>query len=767
MLLLVSLTISSAVWFSTDSQLREQIENDLDVASLVLRNTLNTRESQLIQAAQVLTADFGFKQAVATVDIDTISSVLKNHGERINADLLAILSLDGAVMASSVEVMSAGSRFSEPDLLRQAISADGASSFLVVDGAMFQVILLPVRTPDIIGVAVIGFHINTALVASLREISQLEITFHYKDAAGQIMTLSSLPETRVHQVLENSVSKLGFRLPFVKTDQYLTKTLQLTQNNNPRFQVLISASADAAYRRYDTLKFEVFVISIIGILISLLFGSIFSNNISLPLQRLADAARSIASGNYQHHIDVGKSSQEVHDLNTAFITMQSDLRAREARIVYQSHHDPLTGLLNRQRAMGIIGEILERQPFVVHIAIAINTREFRVINETFGYKVGDEYLRRMATRLQTLAETGLLCARLDSDEFLVFSQGRDKPETILDELAHLLGQVYLIDGLEIRAQYSFATAQFPKDAKTASELLNKTDVALDISRQRKLSVYHYEAGIEEARQQRLQIINDLKIALAANDGQLQMYYQPKVCLHNGLASRFEALIRWIHPTRGFIPPDNFIQLAEQSGLIQSLTDFVVATVIRQLSPWYREGFQCTVAVNLSAQDVARPALLEFILSELAAHQLPRSCLSIEITESDVMSEPEKAMALLQRYRSEGISVAIDDFGTGFSSLSQLKNMPVNELKIDKGFILQLANTPNDQIIVQSTLELAHRFGLEVVAEGVETKESLALLRAWGCEWAQGYYFGKPMKASEIFGWVQAYLQSDKYVVNQQ
>lgn len=766
MLLLVSLTISGAVWFSTDSQLREQIDNELNVADQVVRNTLSTREAQLIQAAQVLTADYGFKQAVTSGDVETIVSALSNHGERIGADLLAHLSLDGKVVASSSSSLQTHSDFSAPRLLQNAIEAEGASSFLGIEGRLFQVILLPVRAPDEVGVAVIGFHIDSSLVEDLQNISRLDISFVYENSANNHpLAISTLSQAALQKVLKSPVSTLGFRLPFYTSDEYLTREISLSSSPETHLRVLLSLSEDAVHQQYDALKFEIFIISILGILVSLLFGSVFASNISFPLQLLADAARRIASGDYQHRVDAGRSSQEVHDLNSAFVTMQTDLRLREERIAYQSHHDPLTGLLNRQRAIELIDDIIQHQPTTAHAAIAINTRDFRQINETFGYAVGDEYLRQLAGRMQRFTLNGALCARLGGDEFLVFLPVLGDLNARVRELAQQLDPPYQIKGMELRVNYRFATAQYPQDAQTAAVLLNKSDVAVDIARQRKLNLFHYEAAIEEARQQRLQIISDLRVALAANDGQLQMYYQPKICLRTGLPLRFEALIRWIHPSRGFISPDSFIPLAEQSGLIQALTDFVVATVIHQLDQWHHQDMPCTVAVNLSAQDVARPTLLDFILVELSARRLPRSCFSIEITESDIMSEPEKAIALLQRYRSEGISVAIDDFGTGFSSLSQLKNMPVNELKIDKGFVLQLANTENDQIIVRSTLELAHRFGLEVVAEGVETRESLALLQAWGCEWAQGYYFSKPLKAGDVPAWMQAYRSSDKFVVN--
>lgn len=767
MLTVVSLTISGAVWYSTDSQVREQITHQLDVASEIVRNTLALRETQLLQAAQVLTADFGFKQAVASSDTETISSMLLNHADRIDADLIAILSLDGLVVASTSPEIGAGTSFSAGTLLEKAVRENGASSFLALGDDAFQLILLPVKAPNIIGVAVIGFRMDDTLLLSLKQVSRLDVTLTFRNDDASFTTLSSLADNQVTGALYGSSTTPGFRLPFISINPYVTQALNLPTDDESGVRILVSASVDDFYQQFDALKFEILFISIAGISISLLLGTIFSRNISLPLQQLADAARSVANGNYRVEVNAGKSSQEVHELNTAFAAMQHDVHVREERIVFQSQHDALTGLLNRQHIIDLIGERLDGHDFTrQYVVVAINTLDFRVINEMYGYESGDEYLRQVARRL--LAHTGesSLCARLNADEFLVFMPLDQTRDVAVAELEQVLVQPYRINDIDVRARFRLATSHYPEDSQNACELLNKADVAIDVARQRKLTVFHYEPGIEQARQQRLQIINDLRLALTTQDGQLMMFYQPKVCMRTGEATRFEALIRWIHPTRGFIPPDHFIQIAEQSGLIEALTDFVVAAVITQLGEWQRTGLHYKVAVNLSARDVARTELLDFIMAEMARAELPRECLSIEITESDIMSEPEKAIALLQRYRSEGISVAIDDFGTGFSSLSQLRNMPVSQLKIDKGFVLQLADNPNDRIIVQSTIELAHRFGLEVVAEGVENSESLAYLQSWGCEWAQGYFFGKPMKPADIPGWMRAYAQSDKKIANQ-
>lgn len=276
-----------------------------------------------------------------------------------------------------------------------------------------------------------------------------------------------------------------------------------------------------------------------------------------------------------------------------------------------------------------------------------------------------------------------------------------------------------------------------------------------MAKQQRLGYLRYVEGQDEKRLREMTLVRDLQ--LAAERGQLSMVYQPKIAAADGALVELEALMRWQHPELGFIPPDEFIALAESAGFISQLTGWMLTTVCRQLAAWEAEQGLClAVAVNLSAQDVIDPALPQRLDQALAAYGLDPSRLGLEVTESAIMSDPETSRRVLIELSQRGASTAIDDFGTGYSSLAQLKRLAVRQLKIDKSFILKLEQHTDDRIIVHSTIELGHNLGLEVVAEGVETDAARALLVELGCDYLQGYGISRPLPAAAVAEWIAAH-----------
>ncbi|PIQ39767.1 MAG: GGDEF domain-containing protein, partial [Thalassolituus sp. CG17_big_fil_post_rev_8_21_14_2_50_53_8] len=282
-----------------------------------------------------------------------------------------------------------------------------------------------------------------------------------------------------------------------------------------------------------------------------------------------------------------------------------------------------------------------------------------------------------------------------------------------------------------------------------------------------LSLFLYEDGMDQQHLQKLHILKSLKQALNDNDGQLQMYYQPQKNLLTGNVDKAEALIRWFHPQDGFIPPDVFIELAEQTGLICQLTDWVIAQVLEHVAVWRRNNIDLQVSINISAQDICRDGLTTLIEHKLQDLQLRPADICLEITERDMMLDEEKSLQQLQLLREHGFSISMDDYGIGYSALSKLARMPVDEIKIDKCFILNLAETHDDQIIVRSTLNMARELGLRVTAEGVENQASETWLKAAGCNYIQGYFLCRPMAFESIAGWLADFRQHSDTADRQQ
>jgi len=764
LLISMALTVALAVWLSTTNHSHNQIDSNLSIAESVLKQLLRNREQQLMSSTEVLTSDFGFKQAVATQDKSTLESVLHNHGERIGADLMVLLSLQGKIIASDTEQVEA--HFNQDFFIRSSLSNGGATDYLTVNGRLYQVILLPVKAPLPIAIAMVGFELNRELAEQWKDLTGLDITFYFNKSSSDKVIASTLPPDLWLKALSEAYTPYSTHsLPLFGRPQFASLQLDLNQSNSGEAGLYLTYSVEKAFHEFDVLQLRIIVITFIGALLASFGGIVIARNMAYPLRSLAKTASRMANGEFGLKVDVQRTTSEVSELAAAFETMQVGLAEREARIVFQAHHDPLTSLINRQHIITRLKEHLDSIDYKPLSVICINILDFRIVNDTFGHFVGDQCLKQIGERLSGLPEQNCLAARLGGDEFLVAIPLACSVERTAENVLATLSSAYMIQQLEITLKFSMGIACAPRDSTDADQLVQQASIALDMARREQLGIAFYNSNMEQTHLKRLQLLADLKKTLAQNDGQLQMYFQPKVLASTQEHFRFEALIRWIHPEQGFIPPDLFIPLAEQAGLIANITDWVVEAVIKQIAEWKSNQFTAQVAINLSAKDLSRKHLLENIKQLLDDYSLPSDSLAFEITESEIMRDAKEAIDLLIRFRSFGFDLAIDDFGTGYSSLSHLKHMPVTELKIDKSFVLQLDQLSDDQIIVKSTIELAHSFNLKVVAEGVENQASMDLLREWGCDWLQGFYLSRPLPAKDVLPWVENFAKPDQAANN--
>lgn len=746
LLILTALAVLLSVWVSTYRFAQHQIERDLDFGLRVLQQVLAERESQLINSAGVLAADFGFRQAVASNDVATITSALENHGERIHADMMAIVNLEKKVQVASLDDLKTLELLEKsiPDLGR--VGSNGVSLILPLNGRAFQAVMVVVRAPRPIAIAVIGFEINASLASSLKQITGLEISFLMQQAGQDSPDLLSTINNITAASLQNSLAP-SWSLPYSNEILLHSTSRELYLGDSGKIEVFLTDDLRRVFDEFDRLQTTILMIAIVGIALALLAGLIFSKQLIRPLSQLVMAAKSIAAGQYQQNMAIKGAPHEVTVLFSAFDDMQTNLQDREQRILYQATHDITTGLINRQKFISHIQECIEDHK--VFTLIGFSVSNFRQINDMFGPVTADKCLISLSNRLGSLVP---VLARLGGGNFAAKIEGRIDPQS-LNRLADVARISAETDGINVNFEIHIGLVEFPADVVDAVGLVRRLDIAVDSARYAHRGIHYYLAGQEEDYVKRLKIVDELRLSIRDHGRGLQMYYQPKLNLTTGRVSRVEALIRWIHPEDGFIPPDVFIPLAEQSGLIVALTEWVVASVTQQAAYWRQLNFDVQVAINLSAQDISRADMLELIRHQLGKHKISSACLAFEITESEVMRQPEQAIERLKSFREAGFDLAIDDFGTGYSSLSQLKNMPVTELKIDREFVMNLAVSEEDQTIVKSTIELAHQLDLEVIAEGVEDIEALKLLRQWGCQWAQGYFIARPMAAGDIVGWL--------------
>jgi diguanylate cyclase (GGDEF)-like protein len=415
---------------------------------------------------------------------------------------------------------------------------------------------------------------------------------------------------------------------------------------------------------------------------------------------------------------------------------------REART------DELTGLANRRLFYETLLGCIEEGSRSAGVAVLmVDLDQFKEINDSLGHQAGDEVLRQLAPRLSQVVGMGGTLARLGGDEFgVILAPLASVAEAtgLADRIADAVGLPMPVAGMSLRIEASIGIAVCPEHGTTAEVLLRKADVAMYEAKRNHHSWELYASDRDIHTRQRFELLADLPGALTR--GELVVHYQPKLNLATGTVPGVEALVRWQHPVYGLLSPDRFIGLAEHAGLIDALTMTILDLALTQQAQWSREGLDLNMAVNVSATSLRDEGLPGKIAEQLLRHGVPPSRLTIEITESSLMADPGLAIRLLGRLRELGVLISVDDYGTGFASLTYLRELPVDELKLDRSFLVGVPGDARALSIVRSTIELAHALGLRIVTEGVETQEALDLVTALGCDAAQGYFIGRPAPA---------------------
>jgi diguanylate cyclase (GGDEF)-like protein len=428
-------------------------------------------------------------------------------------------------------------------------------------------------------------------------------------------------------------------------------------------------------------------------------------------------------------------------------------------------HDALTGLPNRALLRKRSEQaIAAAQRSSAHVAlILLDLDGFKEINDTLGHVFGDKLLIEVGLRLGTQLRDADTVARLGGDEFVVLLPSLFSSEpavAIAEKLATCLQEDFLIAGVNVTIGCSLGVATTPDDADNFDALLQHADVAMYTAKNEGLGVVSYAADLDAQAPSRLTLLGELRRAIDDPE-QIVLHYQPKADLHTGAINGVEALARWQHPTQGLIPPDEFIPLAERTGIIRQLTWRILRQALEQNRRWADDGLVLHVAVNMSARCLLAANFAAEVMRQLEETGVPPERLVLELTESAVMFDPEREIVVLKTLHDHGIRLSVDDFGTGYSSMSYLKKLPVDELKIDRAFVTGMADDPSDAAIVRSSLELARNLNLKVVAEGVETEEVWRQLADLGCESAQGYFLSRPLPAGDFLAWHNNRLQPVK------
>ncbi len=433
------------------------------------------------------------------------------------------------------------------------------------------------------------------------------------------------------------------------------------------------------------------------------------------------------------------------------------LRRQADENEHQAHHDALTGLPNRTLFTEQVNDRLRRSSDRPLAVVVIDLDRFKEINDTLGHHHGDLLLIEIGQRLRATLRSTDTVARLGGDEFALLLNGVDgrAAMAMADKIAAAVETPFETEGLRLEVGASVGIAMSPDHGDDIVTLLQRADIAMYESKRSGAGCMLYDPTNDHTNRQQLALAGELRKAVS---NELVVYYQPKINLGSDQVSGMEALVRWQHPEHGLIPPDEFIPLAERSGMMKDLTRVVLQQSLAQLRTWLDDGHDLHVAVNVSARGLHDAELADMIGRTLTRYEIPPERLVLEITETTIADDPEAARKVLQQLRGRGVRISIDDFGTDYSSLAVLRSLPVNELKIDRQFVSDL-DYPEGAAIVEYSVQLGHMLGLTVVAEGVEAAEDATRLSSLGCNMAQGYWYARPMEAEVMDTWLTDRAQS--------
>jgi diguanylate cyclase (GGDEF)-like protein len=689
--------------------------------------------------------------------------VLANHGARIGATEAALLSPDFHLRATTsahpAELAPVASR-----LAAQSGASGHANTIALLGGRPYQVVLVPVKAPLLVDWVLMAFPLDAQLVSDMRNLSGLDLTLLSRTSAEipWATALTSLGGADAQSLAGHhwvaAARDAGMTPVDSHGDELGVRAVALGtgQPADAGVLALVSLSVEDAVRLPADLQIALVGINLVGIAIFAFGSMVAARRVTTPLRGLADAAERLGAGDYATPMRGLRRHDEIGELSQSFERMRISVGENQAQILKLAYWDPLTSLPNRARFSETLVDAIRDaavRPSGTVAIIMLDLNRFKHVNDVLGYRVGDLVLVAVGERLShAVAREGDVVARLSGDEFAVLLRDADPNAALVvaRRIERALDEPLTLDGHSVDMGAGIGIACWPQHAQDVETLLVRAEMAMYAGKRRSNGPMVYDPAIDVTSAQTLTLLGELRQAVDRSE--LRLYLQPKLALHDRRLVGAEALVRWQHPTRGLVPPVQFIPFAEQTGFIRVLTMWVFEEAARHWLALNDDGIELVLSVNLSTRDLLDQDLPQKFEALLARHGVPAAAFCLEITESAIMDDPQRALATLDRLSAIGFKLSIDDFGTGYSSLAYLKRLPVDELKIDQSFVRSMQSESDDAMIVRSTIDLAHNLGITVVAEGVENIEVWDMLRELKCDQAQGFFMGRPMPVGDFPAW---------------
>lgn len=750
LLLIVQLVSFFSTYKASQKLEHTQVDNLIFNAKNVFQTKIESRSYYLSAFAETAALDFGLKSVLGE-DNKSFLIALNNHRKRINSNLAMAIDTDGIVIAQLITYKTVNGEDKVKIGAGQGQLFDQKSDFIAgektqlvkLHGHLYQLSFESIKSGDrTIGWIGFGYLIDTVLAQELADLTGVNIAFAIESDTGYQIVGSSAEEsyTMNNEFFSGIIKKAE--------NNYIYEENSLGSVGKDKLIALLFKSKVDILKALSVQWEKQVLLIVLTLVLSVISALAIAKSITLPITQLVSQVKAITRGNYDGNVEVD-TSEELKQLSDEFNHMTKAIVSREETISFQAFHDPLTLLPNRNALINALNKRKEdNQDFLVIQICFLGSEQ---ITDTLGYKVGDDVVMEVANRI-VKSNLPLVCFHLGNENFVLLAEN----QSVTPLIEQLLAQLNIkcqFENISLHLQFVIGVAVSTLyNGHNVAELLQKSNVALQYAKKYKKSFQIYERQFDTNALERLFLTNSLKQAIEQDE--LVLFYQPKLTLDSMTISHVEALVRWQHPIKGLIPPDSFISIAEKTGQMAALTRWVTTAAIAQYVKWRRQGFDISIAINISAENILDKSYPDFVIALKQQYQLNDHSITLEVTEDALVADPEKATQMLSYLNEHGFKLSIDDYGTGYSSLAQLKQLPVQELKIDRSFVQNLSTDESDKIIVHSTLELAHNLGLYVVAEGIEDETALLWLKSQGCELAQGYFISKPLPVDTLNLWLE-------------
>ncbi len=739
----------------------EQNANALAVGERVFKRELEQNQQRLLHNARILAAELGVQAADATQTRQDLSLMLESKRMLFEADLVLLSGKDKNLIAASH--YSADNQNSADkamprlltNMLDRASQVGDAAGVALVGEQAYYFAVASVAASQPVAWVTLGVAIDATLAANLAQVTGLQVSFFTATDAAYTLLASTL-EGRVgalQAALGNTPESTQDGSVPVWVAGYNTAIAALGADNSAVLAVLQHSDHEGMLA-FGKLRNTLLVLVAISLMLSLVGGYLIANKITRPIKLLASFARKIQGGDYGGKVTI-EQVDEIGALAASLNHMSDGVAEREQEILRLAYADTLTGLPNRAMFNDRLNQAVQygmrsATPFTV---LMMDLDRFKYINDVLGHEAGDKVLQEVAKRLQHVLRDSDTVARLGGDEFamLLATGNPERVQTAVHRILHILEEPVALNNQPVDIGGSIGIATFPDHGEQASTLLRHADIAMYAAKRTNSGFAFYDSECDAHQQEHLSLLGDLRRAVECDE--LELYFQPKVTLHQSDTIAVETLMRWRHPERGLVPPDDFIPFAEHTGAIRLITGWLIEHAIAQCGRWYQQQMPIKISLNISARDLLNPELPNIMQQALEKNAVPARMVCLEITESALMEDPVKAHKTVSLLHDMGLELSIDDYGTGYSSLAYVKNLPVNALKIDREFVKNMVSSAEDIAIVRSTIELGHNLGLTVVAEGIENESELAMLKDFGCDEAQGFLISEALTADDLEAWL--------------